>query len=196
MDDFSLSNSYSLPQEYTKKARLAVDNKFLQCTADDTLGFDDFHLLSVLFPVWKNEDLRKVFDSCGKNLDLANKSIQNIEKNKFLDIETQNISRKVCERLTYARDYSEAVLIVKEFLLGDYQKEADNKLDDIACKIESQIKGVVNENSFLKRAVAKLSEKAKISQEKEKEIIRLRKMLEQERFRTYSLSIQLSQVNC
>lgn len=196
MDDFSLSNSYSLSQDYTKKPRLAVDNKFLQCAAEESMGLDDFHLLTVLFPVWKNEDLRKVFYNCGKNLDFAIKSIQKVEKNKFLDIETQNIARKVCERLTYARDYSEAVLIVKEFLVGDYQKEADCKLDEIASKIELQIKGVVNENNFLKRAVAKLNEKAKISQEKEKEIVRLRKMLEQERFRTYSLSIQLSQVNC
>ena len=149
--------------------------------------------LKTLFPCKSHEELSRALDESCNSFELALMNLQSIEKQKYADELVTKQAQEVVKDLSFAKSMDDALGIVKKVIQTSQKVEVRSDKDERIAAMHDHLKNVISENVILKKAIVKLNEFHRESNEKDKEIFRIEKELEFERCRSYSLSIQLSQ---
>ena len=148
--------------------------------------------LRVLFPFKQIEELTKILDAANGSYDYAVLLIQQQEQDKIAKALIDRKAQDMILELTSAQNVDQAVKIATNYLEKP-QTSGDQGVLNENRVLRAHASALTKENQLLKKAVIKLHEHSADILGKDREIEKLTKELENERIKTYHLSMQLSQ---
>ena len=148
--------------------------------------------LRVLFPFKQIDELSKVLEAASGSYDYAVLLIQQQEQDKIAKAIIDKSAQDMIFELTSAQNVEHAVKIAINYLDKPKNEGKDQVLLNENRVLCAHASTLTKENQLLKKAVIKLHESSSEVLGKDQEIEKLSKELENERIKTYHLSMQLS----
>lgn len=149
--------------------------------------------LRLLFPFKPMDDLSKILTSASGNYEYAIFLVQKQEEDRAKKVTITKNAQEMVVALTSAQDIQQAVDIAINYLEKSQDSNKERAVIEENQALRNHASTLTKENKLLKKAVLKLHESAVNVLGKDQEIEKLSKELENERIKTYDLSIQFSQ---